>query len=173
MKRIARLAAVALLLGLGGLGAVGYLALQPPSSAATEVIVEIPRGATLSGVAALLEASGAIRDARAFALLARLQGRAAELRAGEYALAANLPAREVLDRLAAGAVMTHRVVVPEGLRMEEVAARFEAAGLGSAADAACRRARSRERGRARRRGHEPRGLPVPGDVRAREGHPRR
>ena len=133
MKRIAALA-TALGLALAGIGAGAYLALQAPSQAATEVIVEIPRGATLSKVAALLEAAGVIRDADVFALLARFQGRAGELRAGEYALATNLAAREVLDRLAAGAVMTHRVVVPEGFRMEEIAARIEAAGLGSAAD---------------------------------------
>ena len=134
MKRISRLAAATLLLVLACLALGGFLALQPPSRAATLVVVEIPRGAALSGVAALLEAAGVIRNAEAFALLARFEGRAAALRAGEYALAANLPAREVLDRLAAGAVMTHRLVVPEGLRMEEVAARIEAAGLGSAAE---------------------------------------
>jgi UPF0755 protein len=38
----------------------------------------------------------------------------------------------VLERLASGSVMTHRVVLPEGLTMSEVAARFEAVGLVSA-----------------------------------------
>jgi UPF0755 protein len=134
VRRLAGIAAAALVLGLGLAGGAGYLMLQPPSESAGEIVVEIPRGAALSKVAEILEAAGVIRSAPAFALLARYQGQAEALRAGEYAFASNLRAREVLDRLAAGAVLTHRVVIPEGLRMEEVAARIEAAGLGSAAD---------------------------------------
>jgi len=134
VRRLAGVAAAALVLGLGLAGGIGTLMLQPPSEAAGETIVEIPRGATLAKVAAILEAAGVIRSAPAFALLARFRGQAGALRAGEYAFASNLRAREVLDRLAAGAVLTHRVVIPEGLRMEEVAARIEAAGLGSAAE---------------------------------------
>jgi UPF0755 protein len=123
-----------LLFGLGVLGAATYLALRPESRSASEIVVEIPRGSVLSDAAARLEAAGVIRSAHAFALLARLRHQADALRAGEYALAPNLTAMEVLDRLAAGAVMTHRVVLPEGLRLEEVAARIEAAKLGSAAE---------------------------------------
>jgi UPF0755 protein len=134
VRRLAGFAAAALLLGLGLLGGASYLALEPPSEAAAEIVVEIPRGAALSRVADILESAGVIRSAPAFALLARYQGQAEALRAGEYAFAPNLRAHEVLEKLAAGAVMTHRVVVPEGLRMEEVAARIEAAGLGSAAE---------------------------------------
>ena len=134
MKRWAGSAAAALVLGLGLAGGIGYLALQPPPSTEGEIVVEIPRGAALAGVADILESAGVIRSATAFALLARYRGHAGALRAGEYAFAAGLGAGAVLDRLAAGAVMTHRVVVPEGLRIEEVATRIEAAGLGSAAE---------------------------------------
>lgn len=132
MKRT--LAFLASLLGLGALAVASYLALRPASASDAEIVVEIPRGSALPAVAGKLEAAGVIRSARAFALLARLQRRADALRAGEYAFAPSLTAGEVLDRLAAGAVLTHRVVLPEGLRMEEVAARIEAAGLGSAPD---------------------------------------
>jgi UPF0755 protein len=134
VRRLAGFVAAALVLGLGLLGGAFTFALQPPSEAEREIVVEIPRGAALSGVAGILESAGVIRSARAFELLARFREKAGALRAGEYAFAPNLRAAEVLDRLAAGAVMTHRVVVPEGLRMEEVAARIEAAGLGSAAE---------------------------------------
>ena len=134
MKRFLGFVAAAGLVAALALAAAGWWTLSPPSRAATQVVVEIPRGATLSGVAARLAQAGVIRSAAAFALLARFEGRGAGLRAGEYALAASLPAREILDKLAAGEVMTHRLAVPEGLRMEEVAERVEAAGLGSAAD---------------------------------------
>ena len=134
MRRVLAGVAAVLLLGIGALGAAAYLALQPASPSAAEIVVEIPRGSALRAVAAKLEAAGVIRSARAFALLARLQGRADALRAGEYALAPSLDAREVLDRLAAGARDDPPRGAARGPRMEEIAVRIEAAGLGSAAD---------------------------------------
>jgi len=132
-RAVAVLTAVALL-GFGVLGTAITVALRPASQSTAEVVVEIPRGSVLSDAALRLEAAGVIRNARAFALLARIRRQADALRAGEYSLAPNLTAMAVLDRLAAGAVMTHQVVLPEGLRLEEVAARIEAANLGSAAE---------------------------------------
>jgi UPF0755 protein len=134
VKRLLALGTVALLLGLGGLWCAADLATRPVSSSEVEIVVVIPPGSSLPTVARILEDAGVIRSARAFALVARLRGRAEALRAGEYALAPSLPATAVLERIAAGAVMTHRLVLPEGLRMEEIAARLEAAGLGSAAE---------------------------------------
>jgi UPF0755 protein len=132
VRRLAAIVACGLAAGACLAFAAGQLLLGPPSETSAEIVVEIPRGASLGKVAATLESAGVIRSAVGFELLARYEGRAESLRAGEYALAPSLRAREVLERLAAGAVMTHPVVVPEGLRMEEVAARIEAAGLGSA-----------------------------------------
>jgi UPF0755 protein len=134
VRRALAALAAALVLGLGALAVAVHLSLRPVSTSDAEIVVEIPRGSALSGIASRLEAVGVIRSARAFALLARLRGQADALRAGEYALAPSLPPGAVLERIAAGAVMTHRVMLPEGLRMEEVAARIESAGLGSAAD---------------------------------------
>jgi UPF0755 protein len=134
MKRIAGSLAAALLLALASAAGAAYWALQPVSTQTREIVIEIPRGASLTRTAALLESQGVIRSAQAFSLLARAQRRARGLRAGEYGLAASLSAQEILDRLAAGAVLTHRVVVPEGLRMEEVAARVGEAGVASAAE---------------------------------------
>jgi UPF0755 protein len=133
VKRLLALVAAALLLALGGLAAAAFLALRPASSSDTEKVVVIPQGSSLPAVARALEEAGVIRNARAFAWLARLRGAADSLRAGEYALAPSLAPGAVLARIVAGEVMTHRLVLPEGLRMEEIAARIEAADLGSAA----------------------------------------
>jgi UPF0755 protein len=112
-------------------GLLGW-SLRPPSDQPREVVFDVPRGAMLDTVARGLERAGVIRSAVSFQLLARATGRANALRAGEYALSPSLAADEVLEKLASGAVMIHRVVLPEGLTMREVAARFEAAGLLSA-----------------------------------------
>jgi UPF0755 protein len=114
-------------------GLLGW-SLRPPEDAPREVVFEVPRGAMLGVVAQELERAGVIRSAVSFQLLARTTGRANALRAGEYALSPSLAADEVLEKLASGAVMTHRVVLPEGLTLREVAARFVAAGLVSAAE---------------------------------------
>jgi UPF0755 protein len=114
-------------------GLLGW-SLRPPEGTPREVVFEVPRGAMLAVVARELERAGVIRSAVSFQLLARATGRADALRAGEYALSPSLAADEVLEKLASGAVMTHRVVLPEGLTLRETAARFEGAGLVSAAE---------------------------------------
>jgi UPF0755 protein len=107
------------------------LALSAPERRGTAVIVEVPAGASVRAVAAQLEAQGAIRDARAFTWLARLEKKDAALRVGEYEIAPGLSAREVLALLVEGRVLLHAVTIPEGLRIEEIAARVAAAGFGS------------------------------------------
>jgi len=114
-------------------GTLGWL-LRPASPFPREVVFEVPRGALLGPVARDLERVGVIKNARAFELFARVTRRGNALRAGEYALSPSLPADEVLERLASGAVRTHRVVLPEGLTMHEVAERLAAAGLVSATE---------------------------------------
>ncbi|MFI5321437.1 MAG: endolytic transglycosylase MltG [Myxococcota bacterium] len=129
-----------LLLAIVG-GAAAWLAsrawqraLSAPERGGAPVIVLVPSGASFRAVAAELEARGAIRDARAFAWLARLEKRDGALHAGEYEIAAGTSARAVLAQLVAGRVRLHSVTIPEGLRLEEIAARFAAAGFGSASD---------------------------------------
>jgi UPF0755 protein len=126
------LAAVAAVLGCAAVGGALGWSLRRPSDTAKQVVFEVPRGATLGGVARELESAGLVRSALGFRVLARVSGRAGGLRAGEYALSPTLAADQVLDRLTRGMVMTHRVALPEGLTLHEVAARFEEAGLASA-----------------------------------------
>jgi UPF0755 protein len=104
-------------------------ALGPRLGAAEPVVFEVPEGATLAGVARRLEARGLVRAAWALEWWGRWQGLERRLHAGEYELSPALPAREVLRRITGGAVMTHRVVLPEGLTAREVALRLAEAGL--------------------------------------------
>ena len=113
-------------------GALLGWSLRAPSSEARPVVYELPRGARLGEVARALEQAGVIRSAYAFQLLARATGRGDSLRAGEYELSPALASDDVLEKLASGAVMTHRVVLPEGLTVREVASRLAALGLVSA-----------------------------------------
>jgi len=89
---------------------------------ASPVEVTIPPGAASADIAHMLKRRGVIRSAFAFRLLARLTGADGRLQSGRYRFAQPADLREVLRRLESGDVMRRRLMVPEGLRTEEVLA---------------------------------------------------
>ena len=125
------------LLALAVLGAVGAgagglwlrSALEPAQDEAPEVDFSIDRGASVKSVAGDLERRGLIRDARAFEILARWRGLEGSLQVGEFALSGAQSTGTILTILAEGRVKTYEVVIPEGLRSSEIAARLAAAGV--------------------------------------------
>lgn len=135
MKRARAWIAALLFLGLVAAGAVVLFArgqLRPVDPKGTEQPFEIERGAGLAQVAYRLEGQALIRNARVFVALARYRDLAGALHAGEYLVSSASRADAILDQLVAGKVRTYEVVVPEGLRSDEIAARIEQAGLASA-----------------------------------------
>ena len=84
-------------------------------------VVEIPPGTSLAGVGSLLERSGLIPSASAWVAAARLTAFRGRVKAGEYRLEAGLSPWEILERLRRGRVLLHRLTVPEGLRVKDVA----------------------------------------------------
>jgi len=127
-RALAAAAALGLVAALAA-GLYGRWALGPVAEEAPERAFEVPRGASLAAIAARLEREGLVRRAWAFEALARWRGAAGGLRAGEYALSPSAGAAGVLDTLASGRVVTHAVVLPEGLTAAEIATRLDAKGL--------------------------------------------
>ncbi len=121
--------------------------LRPPAGPPVDALFVVEAGASLGGTARALRARGLVRSANALIWQARLTGRAGRLQAGEYRLSSALGSREILARISRGRVATHEVVIPEGLRLEQVAERLEAAGL-ARRDAFLALARSPEQARA-------------------------
>ncbi len=119
-----------------GIGYIAYRALEPvqPGSDETTQLFLLERGQGLAQVARNLEQAGLIKHARALSLLARFSGDAGNLRAGEYEVSAGWSTRTILDRITSGRVKTYEIVLPEGIRATEIAARLEAAGLAKAQD---------------------------------------
>lgn len=124
LLRRAAVAAGGLALLAGAGAAAGLWLLSPARPGAEAVLFEVPRGASTRGIAGRLEAAGLVRSAEAFGALARLRRAAGGLHAGEYELSASQSSFEILEILAAGRVKTWEVVLPEGLRVEEIAARL-------------------------------------------------
>lgn len=93
----------------------------PHVSPGQEVIVAIPKGATLSDVGSILHEKGVISSAFVFKLVAMIRGEQTRIQAGEYSLKTGSDADAVLDQLISGKTSMYRVTVPEGYNLEQVA----------------------------------------------------
>ncbi len=82
--------------------------------------VQIPRGATLSGVSRLLEEKKVITHARLFELYARIYGLAGQIKAGEYAFDGEISIAEVAKILVKGDVIVREITIPEGLTLAQI-----------------------------------------------------
>jgi UPF0755 protein len=130
VRRLAASLSALLCAALAALLALGVRdGLVPPGPGQDPVLFVVAPGAGLRRVARELEAAGLVRSALAFEGLARWRGQARQLHAGEYELAPALTAGAVLERLVAGRVVSHEVVIPPGFTAAEVATRLGAAGL--------------------------------------------
>ncbi len=75
----------------------------------------VPDGASLSGVANKLEAEGAIGDAGAFRIRARVLGAGAPIKAGEFMLPKGASASRILSIIQGDQVLRRFVTIPEGM----------------------------------------------------------
>jgi len=119
---------------IGAAAFAGYVRdqLRPRDPQGAEQTFTIKPGAALSQIAHRLEDEHLIRNAQAFVSLARYHDLAASLHAGEYRVSPSWSAGAILDHLVSGKVHTYPLVIPEGLRASEIAARIEQAGLAPA-----------------------------------------
>ena len=95
--------------------------------------VEIKQGASARAAAETLEQAGVIRSALVFRLLIKLRGAGENIHAGEYEFTALMTPNEVLEKLLKGDALTHRLTIPEGLRLDEVADLVAASSFGDRA----------------------------------------
>ena len=107
-------------------------ALYLPVAPRGETFVLLRPGWSSRHIAIELQSAGVIRSARAFMLLHYARRRT--LKAGEYRFHQLASARQVQDRIVAGDIYVHTVVVPEGFNLYDVAGAIEAAGLGPRED---------------------------------------
>ena len=106
-----------------------------PFGSAQEKLIEIPAGTQPRQIVRLLVRGGALADERlAWRYVHWVRHDRRSLKAGEYSFVGALRPDEVLERIYRGDVKVYRFTVPEGLRMEEIAALVEGAGLGRASD---------------------------------------
>lgn len=102
----------------------------PPTPAGARFVrVTIPSGASASQIVEALEAAGAISDPEALRVLLRLTGAGSDLQAGRYQFRERTGPAEALRVLRGGPNGVQRLVVREGLRVQEVGDLVVRAGL--------------------------------------------
>lgn len=92
-------------------------------------IITIHPGQSFNRTLDELTHSGIIKDPIKFKILARLKGRDNNLKAGEYDLSPSMTPATVLDRIIKGNVLLHKVTVPEGYNIQQIATLIGKSGL--------------------------------------------
>lgn len=118
------------LLLLAGVGVYAYFHLPYDDRMRPVRVVVVP-GAALNQTANLLEEKGVVRFPLLFVSVARLLGKDRSVQAGEYRFHTSLSPREVLDMLTRGAVVLHKVTIPEGWTAKQIAVLLEQRGFAS------------------------------------------
>lgn len=93
-----------------------------PGPSTTGVTVVLAPGTGVTSIAERLQVVGVITEPLLFTLGVRLSGKSRSLRAGEYAFAAQISAKAVMDLLVSGETVVRRVTFPEGLTSAEIVA---------------------------------------------------
>lgn len=105
---------------------------EPMAGDGTERRVTIPAGRGFEGALAILEASGIVADPLRFRILARWHGFDRRIQAGEYLLSPAMTPLRLLRELAEGRVVLHRLTIPEGFTLEQIARAAGETGLTTA-----------------------------------------
>ncbi|HZK91195.1 MAG TPA: endolytic transglycosylase MltG [Stellaceae bacterium] len=110
---------------VGGTAAAGYWVYhdinEPGPSRAASTIV-IPPHTGISEISDLLTEEGVIRHPLSFKVAAEVTGRGGALKAGEYEFPAEASAAQVMEIIASGKTVKHRLTIREGLTSAEVVA---------------------------------------------------
>ena len=96
----------------------GWIAASGPLLNVTNVVV--PKGASLKTVAEELSRAGVIDKPWLFRIMARINGLAKHLKAGEYQFMPGISLQAAMDQIARGEVFFRRITIPEGLTSGQI-----------------------------------------------------
>jgi uncharacterized YceG family protein len=130
-RRIAVLVVVLLLLGAGAFAALLYQPFHGPGSG--RVAVTIPKGASASEIADLLDQEGVISSATFFRLRLKLSGESGNIQAGKYTLASDMSYGDAISALTTKPEPLRpritTVTIPEGYDRDQTAALLKQDGV--------------------------------------------
>ena len=107
--------------------------MNSPGPLASSKSLTIPKGESAQEIGERLEREGFITDRRMFMagymlskMTGREDGRALQLKAGDYLVPQAATPHQILDILAEGKTITYKVTIPEGLTSEQIVDRLKA-----------------------------------------------
>jgi UPF0755 protein len=100
---------------------------HPNKGRTEEIIFEVKKGDTASGIAHHLKEKGLIRQEAIFVLGYKLFYSPHSLKAGEYAVRPPQSTKEILELIIEGRVVLHPITIPEGLTRREIALHLQSA----------------------------------------------
>ncbi|MDL1968832.1 MAG: endolytic transglycosylase MltG [Deltaproteobacteria bacterium] len=86
-----------------------------------EKLIIIKPGQAFKSFSKSLQQDGIIKDLYKFNLFARIKGYDKKVKAGEYILSPSMTPYNILQILAAGKVCLHKITIPEGYNMRQIA----------------------------------------------------
>ena len=99
-----------------------------------KVVVNVPQGQSLKTTADLLYQKNLIKDSFKLVLIARIKGYDTRLKAGEYLLSAAMTPRQILEIMVNGEVKLHKLTIPEGYNIYQIAEVVAETGFGTKED---------------------------------------
>lgn len=94
-----------------------------------EALITVEPRQHLKTTADMLFDSEIIRKPSYFYLYARVFGYARRIQAGEYLLSGGMTPKQILEIMASGKIFLHKITIPEGYNLKEIAAVVAGAGL--------------------------------------------
>ncbi len=94
------------------------------------VVVTVRQGQSLKSTAEMLADHQIVQNPFKLTVIARLRGQDKHLKAGEYVLSAAMTPSQILEIMVKGEVRLHRLTVPEGYNIVQIAEVVDAAGFG-------------------------------------------
>lgn len=116
------LTAIVIVAAAAGAGYWLYRDVTGPGPLNEAHVVVIPPHTGITGISELLAQEGVIRHPFAFKIAAEVTGRGGALKAGEYEFPASATAVQVMDLIANGKTLKHRITIREGLTSAEIVA---------------------------------------------------
>jgi len=98
---------------------------------AKDVVINMAQGQSLKTTADLLHEERIIKNPFMLLLIARIKGYDKRLKAGEYLLSAAMSPRQILEIMVKGQVRLHKLTVPEGYSIYQIADLVAEAGFAS------------------------------------------
>ena len=111
-----------------------YADMPAEANSSHEVTVNVPQGQPLKATANMLYLKNIIKSPLKMVWIARLKGYDKHLKAGEYLLSAGMSPRQILEIMVKGEVLLHKLTVPEGYNIYQIADLVAQAGLATKAD---------------------------------------